>query len=650
MEDSVVTPGKLNVNDLVNMFEASEDASYDSRQMAERDRDYHDNKQLTSDELKALKKRGQPPYIDNRIKTKVDYLVGLEKQQRINPKALPRTPVHEGDADAAGQALNYVADKENYDSKRSASWRNLLVEGACGIGVTVKQGKNGEWYVCLNRISWDRLFWDPHSAELDFSDAGYLGTVQWMDHDDALEMYKDNPEVADILEATLQHSSLSNTYDDKPKWNVWGDRKRRRVRIVAIWIKRGDEWSFAEFTKGGILKAGPSPYVDDEGNSECELIFQSAYADRDNNRFGLVREMIYLQDGINKRGSKAQHLLNTAQIVMTRDAIDEQANSIEEVRRQAARPDGIILLNPGNGKLDERFQFNTRSDLAAGQVQMQEAAIRAIETKGPNATQMGEKTAMGSASASGKAIIASQQGGMISLGDLLDNLRNLDLRVFRAVWNRIRQFWTAEKWIRVTDDERNVKWVGINVPQQMQQMYAAQGGERIAGMIGSVAQLDCDIIVDTSPLSPQTETFASLVELKQAGVGIPDKALIRAAPNFNGKQQMLKEMDQPNPMADMAGKLQMAGAKAEVDKTVAETAKITAEAQNIGSDIPDPRAPLIEAAAKRQEGQIKMAGIFAKSRADQTKAALDIRGKELDLVGKQLDIQRQRETPPPQAA
>ena len=52
---------------------------------------------------------------------------------------------------------------------------------------------------------------------------------------------------------------------------------------------------------------------------------------------------------------------------------------------------------------------------------------------------------------------------MIQLGDLLDNLRHLDRRVFRAMWARMRQFWTAEKWMRVTDDERNVKWVGLNV-------------------------------------------------------------------------------------------------------------------------------------------------------------------------------------------
>jgi hypothetical protein len=190
------------------------------------------------------------------------------------------------------------------------------------MAVAVEQDQNGYWCVRLRRISWDRMFWDPHSSEVDFSDATYLGTVQWMDYDDALSMYRDNEEAGDILDATISSVAVTDTYDDKPKFNQWADKKRKRVRVVAIWIKRDDGWFFAEFTKGGILKSGPSPYKDDQGKSDCELVFQSAYVDRENNRFGLVRELISLQDAINKRNSKALHQLNTAQIITAQHCPD----------------------------------------------------------------------------------------------------------------------------------------------------------------------------------------------------------------------------------------------------------------------------------------------------------------------------------------
>jgi hypothetical protein len=322
---------RLDVADLCRMFEESESASATARKDAERDRDYVDGKQLSAGELAELERRNQPPVIDNRIKTKIDYLVGLEKQQRVKPKAFPRTPRHQDDADAATESLRYVIEAEDYEAKRSAVWRNMLVEGVGGFRIFAQASRAtaprdaisppaaGEvtYDICLQRIAWDRLFFDPHAAEADFSDAAFLGIVTWMDFDDALSMY---PDAKDALETTLA-GAPSDTYDDKPKFSHWADGKRRRVRICQIWVRRADDWHFAEFTRGGILKAGPSPYRNDKGESDCELILQSAYVDRDNNRYGLVREMVSLQDEVNKRRSKALHLLNTAQVVYETGAV-----------------------------------------------------------------------------------------------------------------------------------------------------------------------------------------------------------------------------------------------------------------------------------------------------------------------------------------
>src|SRR5262245_4961535 len=119
--------GKLDVGDLVRMFETAEDATIDARGQAERDRDYVDNIQHTAEEIKILNRRRQPIVTDNRIKSKVDFMIGMEKSQRIDPRALPRTPVHEDDADGATQALRYVTDTEDYDQKRSGVWRNMIV-------------------------------------------------------------------------------------------------------------------------------------------------------------------------------------------------------------------------------------------------------------------------------------------------------------------------------------------------------------------------------------------------------------------------------------------------------------------------------------------------------------------------------------------
>lgn len=152
VDESESDDGLLDVAALVRMFEDSEEATNASRQLAERDRDYVDNKQLTAEEEKALKKRGQPPVIINRIKGKVEFLVGLEIERRIDPKAFPRTPAHANDADGASQALKYATDTERFDRKRSATWRNLIVEGAGGFDVRVERKYDGEMCVVLQRV------------------------------------------------------------------------------------------------------------------------------------------------------------------------------------------------------------------------------------------------------------------------------------------------------------------------------------------------------------------------------------------------------------------------------------------------------------------------------------------------------------------
>ena len=583
-DDDYREDGLLDVDALCRMFEESDDASSTARQLSERDRDYYDCKQWSPAEVAELKKRGQPVVYDNIIKTKIDYLDGVEKQQRIDPKALPRTPRHEADADAATEALRYVAQEQKYDKLRSGVWRNMLVEGAGGISVTVKESRDYRGQsgieIQLQRVAWDRMFGDPHSSEPDFSDASYLGVVIWMDYRDALALY---PKSKDALDNTID-TAPSQTYDDKPKFSLWADKKRKRVRICQIWIKRDNEWHFAEFTKGGILKAGPSPYVTDKGESDCGLFFQSAYVDRDNNRYGFVREMIPLQDEVNKRRSKSLDLLSRSQLHYEEGSL---VDNVDKVKKELHKPDATVRYAP-NALQEKRAVIVNGAELATAHFQLLSEAKSAIDLKGPNATEMGDKTG-GSNAASGRAIIASQQGGMTQLAHLTDRLHDLDIRVFRAVWARVRQFWTAEKWIRVTDNEQNIRWVGVNVdPMQVQAAMAQDPSlqARIAGVIGSVAELDCDIIIDEAPdsLSPQLEQFQTLVELKKydANGEIPFKSIVRASPNLKVKQQILKDMDerekQQAQSAQQVQQLRLRGAVAEVQETESKAALNEAKA------------------------------------------------------------------------
>ncbi len=597
----------VELSTLVSWFEDAEESSDSGRELAERDRDYVDNKQLTEKQKAELRRRGQPDVIINRIQTKVNYLIGYEVAQRADPRGYPRNPSDEDSAEAVTDSLRYIAQKQNLDQPFSAVWNNMLVEGFGGVELEVTPKRPGDASIDVNHWHWDRLFYDPHSRNHDFSDARYLGGVLWMDEQDALVRW--NSDEARTAIALSIDESESTTYDDRPHWRQWATgRNRKRVRIVQIWYREGlpglpnYRWSWCIFTKGGKILQGQSPYKDEDGQSLCPMILQSAFVDRENNRYGFVRALIGPQDEINKRRSKSLHLLNVRQTMAEDGAVDD----VDEMKAELAKPDGHVSVNPGF-----KFDVIPTSDQLSGQLQLLQEAKNEIDLAGPNASMQGK----GERSASGRAIIANQQGGQIEISPLVDRHKHFKERVYRLAWAMVRQYWTAEKWVRVTDDDKNTKFVGLNRPvlraeelikraveqgveeaeakarlrqQVEQQPELAHQLEQVVRVENVPAEMDMDIILEEVPDSAniQQEQFEILARLAQAGIQFPPKVYIEASA-LRDKRKLLEMLEeaQQDQSAQALGRAQIeklageiAQLKAELAKTHAETQKIEAEA------------------------------------------------------------------------
>ena len=82
MENGVIT-----VEQLKKQFGEFEDTTSDARALSEKCRDYRDLKQWTPDQMAELARRKQAPLVIPKIPEKVDFLVGLELQQRTEPRA-----------------------------------------------------------------------------------------------------------------------------------------------------------------------------------------------------------------------------------------------------------------------------------------------------------------------------------------------------------------------------------------------------------------------------------------------------------------------------------------------------------------------------------------------------------------------------------
>ena len=392
-------------SELIRYFEEFQEATATPRSRNERDRDYTDHKQYTSDELSILQQRKQPPVINNRIRKKVNFLRGLERQGRTDPKAYPRTPQHDEDAEAVTDAIRFVADNARFDGVRSAFFENYIVEGTGAAEVAVKF-VNNDPQIEINHILWDRVFWDHHSRSPSCGDAKYKGIVIWSDQDDAEAQFKDKKNVI----SACFGQSYDDTYDDKPVH--WVDSKRRRVRIVQMYYLDGGIWHLTFMCKAGFLiEPQVSPYLDEEGFPTCNIELQSAYVDRDGYRFGEPRFMIEQQDAINKRESKMLHLVNQRQTFGNEKGLKD----IRQAKAELAKPDGHVEI-AGEGEFGVDFGVIPTADMAMGQFTLLQEAKQEIDQTSVNASLTGSDNR----DLSGRAIIAQQSGGQVEITPLMD--------------------------------------------------------------------------------------------------------------------------------------------------------------------------------------------------------------------------------------
>lgn len=537
-----------NYEAMLRDFEEAYDQSQVERDLAEQCRDYYDGNQWTQEEVELLRQRGQPVITSNRIKPKVDSVLGFEKRSRTDPRCFPRTPKHQQEAEAATDALRFICDRNRFQQLRSEVAENVLVEGCAAATVGI-QKRGDDFDVVLTPVPWDRFYRDPHSRKRDFSDAKYQGVVVWLDEDEAAQMFPGREEV--LAGAYTTAAEVGETYDDRPKV-TWSDTKRKRIRVLQHRYIKGGVWMTCVVCRGGFLRdPQPSPYLDEYGQPECDLVAVSAYVSRENRRYGIVAQMLSAQDEINKRRSKALHRLSVRQVIMSDGAVE----SIDAARRELARPDGIIKVQP-----DSRFEVQDWTGAMTGELELLREAKGEIDTSGVNPSLQGNLQAP-----SGRAQEVSQAAALSELAVVFDAMRDWSLRMYRAMWNRVRQYWTEERWIRVTDDERNMRWVGVNrpvptweamarqaeeagqplPPEQVEAMKADPMLQQPVTVENAVGDLDVDIIVEEGPdsVTIQSEQFSELVELKKVDpASIPTKLIIEAS-SLRNKEKILEQME-----------------------------------------------------------------------------------------------------------
>jgi hypothetical protein len=556
---------------------------------------YYNSVQWTSEELKVLKDRNQPPITFNRFKRKINTVVGILEKMRQDPKAYPRNPNQQSEdgAELATNVLRYALGWD-WNDKSSHCARRAAIRGISGLEMVLVQGDMGDPEIELDEVDQRDFFYDPRSGKLDFADARYLGTSRWVDVDEAVAQW---PESAEDIENFVDKGYATDwdRGDDRHKMQ-WLNKPEKQVRIVDHWYMMGHDWCYAIYCGEAVLEEGKSPFRDNKGKSISKYIMWSCEVDHDNDRYGFFRDLKGAQDEINHRRSKALHALNSRQVVAEEGAVDD----VEKSRKELARSDGWVVVHG-----ERRFEMldQAKQQIVQGNLDMLTEAKAEIDTYGPNPGLIGTEIP----AESGRAIQLLQSAGIAELGSFMLAFKHFKLRVYRALWCAVQQFWTAPRWIRVNDDEQMAQFVQVNGWQR-------DPVTRMPTVINQLAALDVDIIIEEGPdtINSMADTFDTLVMMGKQGAPIPPEVVIELSniPSSTKKRvlSMLEQKNAPNPMEQDAVQLRMMQEQAKLEETRANAALKAAQTQKT----------LVEAATPPEgpKQQVDTAADLAKARKD----------------------------------
>ena len=579
---------------LKRMVDEFRDGTEIGRAQSEKCRRYYDGEQLDGAKTTALRRARQPRVIRNEIKPAINGLLGILQQAKVDPRAWPRNPDNEEQADVASKALRYVADVNRFHKTKIDVAENHLIEGVAAAIVEADE-KTG---AVIHRIRYDEIIYDPRSREANFSDAIFKGVGKWLYEQDVQRMY---PHLAEDIGASFETGwgadlGLGTMYEDKPDSvggnSYWMDRKKRRLFIVELY-HRENQWMRTVFYVGGVLEQDVSPYLDDDQEPICPIVMGSCFIDRENQRYGLVASMLSPQDELNAYTSRALHLANHRQLQISDPNFPPEVDS-KVASQEAAKADGVIPLGYTAVPTNDMLQ-----SISLMMADARQALVRQAPTPAVLADASGSNE-------SGRSRLVLQQAGMTEIARALGRLEDWENEIYRQAWLRLKQFKTEPWWIRITGDEGKPEFAGVNmpvgpdgqpVPPQMAQMMAMQG--QPPQITNKLADMDVDIEVETVPdtANLQAEQFEAIapllpqiaeaygagkaLELALALSSIPDKGRIKSildAEKDDPQAQQMAQMQQQ--MQQMQVELGMRKAQADIAKVESDTALNVARAKS----------------------------------------------------------------------
>jgi len=333
------------------------------------------------------------------------------------------------------------------------------------------------------------------------------------------------------------------------------DRKVERIRrtIVAADVMLHDDWSpYDTFTVVPFF-----PYF------------------RWGKTMGVVENLLDLQEGLNKVFSQTLHIINTTANSGWKVKAGSLVNmTIEELEERGAETGLVVELTNVND-----IEKITANGIPQGLDRI--------------ATQMGDwvKYVSGISDSmrgfdrsdvAAKAIVAKQQAGAISLAVPFESLNRTRTYMAEVILKMIQRFYTEPRVLRIAP-------IGANGQDESVEINKPTG----SGLVNDITVGQYGVRVSTVPPTDrhQESQYQRAVELRNAGVNIPDWAIVDVA-GLSNRAEIIEALNQSQeaqaPQQELEAQLaqtEVALKQAEADAKAAQASVLRARVQEIGINV-----------------------------------------------------------------
>jgi hypothetical protein len=663
--------------------------------MAKKCDDFYRGDQWDMEDQDALEAEGRPALTINTVLPTINTILGEQSSRRADIRFKPRRGADQALADTLTKVFMQIADNNKLDWVEQQVFSDgLIMDGRGYFDVRMDFTDHVEGEVRITAKDPLDILIDPDAKEADPKTWNEVFETKWMTLDEIEEAYgakkaeqlqfiaeNGNSFGRDSIEFEEQRYGDLDPGDDLFGSTVSPDEEEygniRALRVVERQYKimsrvkcfvdpdTGDQrecpdaWSESKAKKFAkqynlnliskmkrkvrwtvtcdqvVLHDNWSPYND------FTVVPFFAYFRR-GNPFGVVRNLLSPQEQLNKIASQELHIVNTTAnsgwMVESGSLVGMSPDDLEEHGAET----GLVLEYARGTTPPQKITPNsipTGLDRIAMKAQ---ANIKAIS--GINDSMLGSD----SAEVSGIAIQAKQNRGAVMIQVPLDNLQKARQYLAEKTLNLIQAFYTEQRVVQITNEEDPLKPREAMVVNEV----TPEGD-----IINDLTIGEYDVVITTAPARDTFDEiqFAEALGLRQAGVAIPDDAIIeyshltrkgelaKRIRMMTGVEQSPEQMELSQQKAQMqmqAEQLTLAKLEAEVRKLQSEAAVNIAKTQDMADIEPELRQQELQAqlSMKQQELQLRreLADLTNRTRTSQseTNAATRIAATAMQSAAK----------------